>query len=73
VGVRVNIDHRSETINYRIREAQVQQVPYMIVIGDKELASKQLSVRHRREGDLGLMSNEQLLKKVQAEIAQKSA
>jgi threonyl-tRNA synthetase len=73
VGVRVNIDHRSETINYRIREAQVQQVPYMIVIGDKELASKQFSVRHRREGDLGLMSNEQLLKKVQAEIAQRSA
>lgn len=67
-GVRVNIDHRSETINYRIREAQVQQIPYMIVIGDKEVASKQWSVRHRREGDLGLMGNEQLLKKVKTEI-----
>jgi threonyl-tRNA synthetase len=72
IGVRINIDHRSETVNYRIREAQVQQIPYMIVIGDKEVASKQLSVRHRREGDLGLMSLDRLRDKIKAEIAQRA-
>ena len=71
-NIRTTVDHRAETINYRIREAQMQQVPYMIVIGDKEVASKQFSIRHRRQGDLGLMSSQQILDRMTEEITQRS-
>ena len=69
--VRVDVDERSETIGYRIREAQVQQVPYMVVLGDKEAASGHVSVRHRRSGDLGLMTSEEFITRVLAEIKSK--
>jgi threonyl-tRNA synthetase len=52
-GVRVQVDDRNEKLGYRIREAQVQKVPYMLVVGDKEIESKNVSVRHRHAGDLG--------------------
>ncbi len=52
-GVRVHVDDRNEKLGYRIREAQVQKVPYMLVVGDKEIESKNVSVRHRHAGDLG--------------------
>jgi threonyl-tRNA synthetase len=71
--IRVNLDARAETINYRIREAQMSQIPYMVVIGDKEAASGQLAVRHRRNGDLGLLTADQLLEKLKAEIKSKEA
>lgn len=69
--IRCEIDTRSETIKYRIREAQVQQVPYMVVIGDKEAATGDLAVRHRRHGDLGTMTSDEFLHRVKAEIAVK--
>jgi threonyl-tRNA synthetase len=47
------VDDRSEKLGYRIREAQVQKVPYMLVVGDKEVEAKTVSVRHRHAGDLG--------------------
>jgi threonyl-tRNA synthetase len=53
LGLRVQVDDRSEKMGYKIREAQVQKVPYMLVVGDKEVAAKNVSVRHRRAGDLG--------------------
>ncbi len=52
-GIRVEVDGRNEKIGYKIREAQLQKVPYMLVIGDKELESKNISVRSRDEGDIG--------------------
>ena len=54
-GLRVECDLRAEKTGYKIREAQVQQTPYMLVVGDKEIESAGISVRHRREGDMGLM------------------
>ena len=66
--VRVEVDERSETIKYRIREAQTQQVPYMVVIGDQEAANGQVSVRHRRHGDLGSMPIPDFVHKIKAEI-----
>jgi threonyl-tRNA synthetase len=54
-GVRVHVDDRPERMNYKIREAQVQKVPYMLVVGDKEVESHSVSVRHRTAGDLGVM------------------
>ena len=53
MGVRVQVDDRNEKLGYRIREAQVQKVPYMLVVGDKEVEAKSVSVRHRQAGDLG--------------------
>lgn len=52
-GMRVEIDERSEKIGYKIREAQLQKIPYMLIIGDKEAESGTVSVRRRGEGDLG--------------------
>ena len=55
-GLRVSADLRSEKIGYKIREAQLQKVPYMLVIGDKEVESGEVAVRSRANGDLGSMS-----------------
>jgi len=55
-GFRVETDLRSEKIGYKIREAQMEKIPYMLVLGDKEAESGQVSVRSRSEGDLGAMS-----------------
>ncbi|HUL76435.1 MAG TPA: threonine--tRNA ligase, partial [Vicinamibacteria bacterium] len=52
-GLRIHVDDRSEKLGYRIREAQVQKVPYMLVVGDKEVEARSVSVRHRHAGDLG--------------------
>ena len=58
-GYRVEVDHRSEKIGKKIREAQLEKVPYMLVVGDRDVESGTVSVRHRAEGDLGAMSYEQ--------------
>ena len=69
--IRAELDERSETIKYRIREAQVQQIPYMLVIGDKEASEDAVSVRHRREGDLGTMTFDKFISLIETEIAEK--
>ncbi|MEA4934741.1 MAG: threonine--tRNA ligase [Lawsonibacter sp.] len=55
-GFRVEVDHRNEKIGKKIREAQLEKIPYMLVVGDKEAEEGTISVRHRVEGDLGSMS-----------------
>jgi threonyl-tRNA synthetase len=52
-GLRVELDDRQEKIGYKIREAQLQKVPYMLVVGDREAAEGAVSVRSRSDGDLG--------------------
>jgi threonyl-tRNA synthetase len=52
-GVRITVDDRSEKMGYKIREAQVQKIPYMLVVGDKEIEAKNVALRHRQAGDLG--------------------
>lgn len=54
-GMRVEVDSRSEKIGYKIREAQLEKVPYMFIIGDKDIEANTVSVRHRKNGDLGAM------------------
>ena len=54
-GLRVEVDDRSEKMGYKIREAQLQKMPYMLVVGDKEVEAGSVSVRHRHAGDLGTM------------------
>ena len=63
-GLRVEVDSRTEKIGYKIREAQLQQVPYMLVVGKREAESGRVSVRHRRAGDQGSASATQFLKEV---------
>lgn len=54
-GLRAEVDIRNEKIGYKIREAQLEKVPYMFIVGDKEAEGKKVSVRSRKEGDLGVM------------------
>ena len=63
-GVRVHVDDRSEKMGYKIREAQLQKVPYMIVMGDREVEAGNVSVRHRKKGDLGAMEVDELATKI---------
>ena len=55
-GVRAKVDYRNEKIGKKIRDAQLEKVPYMLIVGDKEVESGEVNVRHRAEGDLGNMS-----------------
>lgn len=71
-GLRAELDDRNEKIGYRIREAQLQKVPYMLVIGEKEVEANNVSVRGRKTGDEGAMSIEQYIEKVSKEVAEKS-
>ncbi len=68
LGIRSFVDGRQEKIGYKIREAQVEKVPYMFVLGDKELENKTVAVRSRDLGELGSMTFETILTKIQKEI-----
>ncbi len=70
-GMRVEIDDRSEKIGYKIREAQLQKVPYMFVVGDKDIENNAVSVRHRKEGDLGSMPLSDFITMAEKEIETK--
>ena len=70
-GLRVEADLRNEKVGYKIREAQMQKVPYMLVIGDREAEADAVSVRSRSEGDIGVMKVEEFLAKALAEVAGK--
>ena len=67
-GIRVEFDERNEKVGYKIREAQLQKVPYMVVIGDEEMAENKISVRHRKAGDLGKFNLNDFVKSLQHEI-----
>ena len=70
-GIRVEGDYRAEKMGYKIREAQLQKIPYMLVVGEKEQSEGNVSVRSRSEGDLGAMSVEAFTDMVRAKIATK--
>ena len=70
-GIRAELDDRSEKIGYKIRQAQMEKVPYMLVIGDKEAENGTVAVRSRKDGDLGAMNFEDFLAKVQDDIETK--
>ena len=63
-GIRAEVDVRNEKIGYKIREAQLEKVPYMFILGDKELEDNTVAVRSRKEGDLGAMKLEDILSKL---------
>jgi len=70
-GIRVEIDSRSEKMNAKIRDSEFEKVPYTLVIGDREKESASVSVRKRKVGDLGAVSFDEFIKRIQEEISQK--
>ncbi len=68
VGLRIEIDERNEKIGYKIREAQLEKVPYMLVVGDKEVENQSIGVRSRKDGDIGTMSIDKFTEKIQEEV-----
>lgn len=73
MGIRAEVDDRNEKMGYRIREAQLQKIPYMLVLGEKEKQCGTVAVRNRKKGDLGVMSFDDLANKLLKEIAEKSS
>ena len=71
-GIRVEVDDRNEKLGYKIREAQLQKVPYMLVIGDRDVENGVVSVRSRSKGDLGAMPLADFMAIVQKEIETKA-
>ncbi len=70
-GIRVELDDRTEKVGFKIREAQLEKIPYMLVIGEKELESGEISVRSRDEGELGSMSVDAFIEKISKQIEER--
>jgi threonyl-tRNA synthetase len=71
-GLRAEVDDRQEKVNYKIREAQLQKIPYMLVVGDREASDRAVAVRSRAKGDLGARTLEQFLTDALAEVRAKA-
>ena len=71
-GFRVEWNTKSDKIGAKIRDAQMQKIPYMLILGDQELENKQVAVRHRREGDIGAMSLAEFKEKITVEKSSRS-
>lgn len=67
-GIRVELDDRQEKIGYKIREAQLHKVPYMLILGDKEADANAVGVRSRKDGDIGQMPIDEFVQKIKIEI-----
>lgn len=70
-GIRCELDNRSEKIGYKIREAQLAKVPYMLVVGDRDVEAGVVSVRARKAGDLGQMTLEDFISRISREVEEK--
>ena len=71
-GIRATVDERSEKVNLKIREAQLQKIPYMLVVGDREQQNGQVAVRNRKHGDLGVKTVDQFLAEIRGLIDSKA-
>ena len=71
-GLRVEVDARQEKMGYKIREAQIRKIPYMLVTGDREAADEAVAVRHRTDGDQGARSVDDFITSALAEVQQRS-
>jgi threonyl-tRNA synthetase len=72
LGLRVEVDDRNEKIGYKIREAQTDKVPYMLIVGDKEVGSGTVSVRSRKKGELGAVAVDDFIRDVLDEVSSKA-
>jgi threonyl-tRNA synthetase len=72
-GVRVEIDDRQEKIGRKIRDTELQRVPYMLVVGEKEMNEQQVSVRRQGKGDLGSVVLSEFIEKIKEEIQERKS
>ena len=70
--IRVEVDDRNEKIGYKIREGQLEKLPYMLLVGDKEIETKSVAVRKRGQGDIGAMGIDEFISMIQKEIETKA-
>jgi threonyl-tRNA synthetase len=70
-GLRVELDARNEKIGYRIREAQLQKTPYMLVVGEREAQERKVAVRSRKEGELGALTVAEVAQRLNHEVAKR--
>jgi threonyl-tRNA synthetase len=70
-NIRVELDKRNEKVGFKIRESELQKIPYMLIVGDKEIDNHQVSVRHKGEGDKGAMGVEEFITRALEEITKK--
>ena len=71
-GIRATVDDRSEKVNLKIREAQLQKIPYMLVVGDREQQKRQVAVRNRKHGDQGVKTLRELLAEIRGLVDSKA-
>lgn len=71
-GIRVELDSRNEKIGYKIREAQLQKIPYMLVLGDKEIEAESVAVRSRDKGEVGVVKTDEFIEDILKEINTRS-
>jgi threonyl-tRNA synthetase len=71
-GVRATVDDRNEKVNLKIREAQLQKIPYMLVVGDREQQNGQVSVRNRKHGDQGVKTLAEFIQTIRGQIDSKA-
>ena len=71
-GIRAEIDSRSEKVGYKIREGQLQKIPYLLIVGDKEVEQEAVAVRHRKQGDLGAVPLADFINRITEEIKEKT-
>ncbi|EQH77942.1 His/Gly/Thr/Pro-type tRNA ligase C-terminal domain-containing protein, partial [Clostridioides difficile] len=67
-GIRVELDDRAEKIGFKIREAQLEKVPYMLIVGEKEVADNNVSVRSRDKGEIGSIKLDEFIASISKEI-----
>ncbi|MEK7817937.1 MAG: His/Gly/Thr/Pro-type tRNA ligase C-terminal domain-containing protein, partial [Actinomycetota bacterium] len=70
-GIRVERDYRKESVGKKIRDAEMEKVPYMLVVGDKEEAAGTVAVRSHRDGDMGAATVEELVERLKKEVEEK--
>jgi threonyl-tRNA synthetase len=71
LGIRIKIKNENETVSKKIREGEIQKIPYMLVVGDKERESKTVRVRQRQKGDIGEIKLLEFIEKIKDEIKKK--
>ena len=71
-GIRVEIDDRTEKTGFKIREAQLQKIPYMLIVGEKEESEKTVSVRSRDKGEVGSISIDEFIEMIIKEIEERT-
>ena len=68
----MELDDRNEKINYKIREAEKEKIPYMFIVGKKEVQDKNVSVRRHKKGDLGRLDLDKIIQKLKEEVKSKA-